>query len=143
MINPKYFNQYLLPCYQEVSNAIHDWGGKFILHTDGDITTLLDFIVESGFDGLQCLELPYVDPFLVKKKVGDKLCLSGNIDTRHILVDAPKKEVEQAVQNAIKAMGHGGGFMISPANFHPGISIKQLKWMIEATKKFGVYPLKS
>jgi len=141
MINPKYFNKYLLPRYQEVSNTIHDWGGKYILHTDGDVTSLLDFIVESGFDGLQCLEPPFVDPVLVKNKVGDKLCLSGNIDTRHILVDATKNEVVEAVKNAIKAMGYGGGFMLSPANFHPGISVDRLKWMIEAARTFGVYPL--
>ena len=143
MINPKYFDKYLLPRFQEVSNAIHEWGGKFILHTDGDITSLLDFIVESGFDGLQCLELPYVDPLIVKKKVGDKLCLSGNIDTRHVLVDGSQEEVEQAVQNAIQAMGYGGGFMLSPANFHPGISVERLKWMIQAANKYGRYPLKN
>jgi len=141
MMSPKYFNKYLLPRYQEVSEAIHDWGGKFILHTDGDITSQLDFIVESGFDGLQCLEPPWVDPYLVKKKVGDKLCLSGNIDTKRILVDATKQEVEQAVANAINAMGKGGGFMISPANFHPNMTVDRLKWMIEAANKLGVYPL--
>jgi uroporphyrinogen decarboxylase len=141
MINPKYFNQYLLPCYQEVAETIHNWGGKYILHTDGDITSLLDFIVESGFDGLQCLEPPLVDPYLVKKKIGDKLCLSGNIDTRYILVKAQKEEVIQAVKEAIKALGSGGGFMLSPANFHPEISVDRLKWMIEATKTFGAYPL--
>ena len=141
MMSPKYFNKYLLPRYQEVSEAIHDWGGKYILHTDGDITSQLDFIVESGFDGLQCLEPPWVDPYLVKKKVGDKLCLSGNIDTKSILVDATKQEVEQAVANAINAMGKGGGFMISPANFHPNITVDRLKWMIEAANNLGVYPL--
>ncbi|MFX0071483.1 MAG: uroporphyrinogen decarboxylase family protein [Candidatus Hermodarchaeota archaeon] len=141
MINPKYFNEYLLPCYQEVADQIHDWGGKYILHTDGDITTLLDFIVESRFDALQCLELPFVDPYYVKKQVGDKLCLIGNIDTKHILVDATKEEVEIAVTEAIKALGQGGGFMISPSNFHPEISIDRLKWMVEYTKKIGSYPL--
>jgi len=77
----------------------------------------------------------------VKKKVGDKLCLSGNIDTKYILVDASKTEVEHAVKDAISAMGHGGGFLISPANFHPAMSPKRLKWMIDAANKFGVYPL--
>ncbi|MFW9873486.1 MAG: uroporphyrinogen decarboxylase family protein [Candidatus Thorarchaeota archaeon] len=139
MINPNYFDQYLLPCYQEVSEAIHQWGGKYILHSDGDISSLLDFIVKSGFDGLQCLEPPFVDPRLVKRKVGDKLCLSGNIDTRHILVNGTKEEVEKAVLEAIKTLGQGGGFMLSPANFHPGISVERLKWMITATRKYGVY----
>jgi len=142
MINPKYFDKYLLPRYQEVSDAIHGWGGKYILHTDGDVTDLLDFIVDSRFDGLQCLELPWVDPHMIKKKVGDKLCLSGNIDTRYTLVKANKDEVENAVKDAISALGKGGGFMLSPSNFHPSMSVERLKWMIEAGIKFGSYPLK-
>ncbi len=141
LINPKYFDQYVKPCLQEVADAIHDWGGKYILHTDGDITTLLDFIVDCRFDGLQCLEPPLVDLDLVKKKVGDKLCLSGNIDTRHVLVKGTKEEVYNAVKYAIKKLAPGGGFMVSPANFHPEISIECLKWMIEATIKYGKYPL--
>ena len=141
IVNPKYYDKYLLPCYQEVTNAVHEWGGKILLHTDGDITNLLDFIVESGFDGLQCLELPHVNPILIKKKVGDKLCLSGNIDTKYILVKATKAEVEKAVLDAINAMGKGGGFMLSPSNFHPQISVDRIKWMIDAVNRFGVYPL--
>jgi hypothetical protein len=31
--------------------------------------------------------------------------------------------------------------MISPANFHPQISVERLRWMIEAANKFGKYPL--
>ncbi|TFG05518.1 MAG: hypothetical protein EU539_09205 [Promethearchaeota archaeon] len=141
MINPKYFDEYLLPCYQKVADAIHDWGGKYILHTDGDITNMLDFIIESRFDALQCLELPLVDPYYVKKQVGDKLCLIGNMDTKHVLVSATKEEVENAVKDAIKALGPGGGFMISSSNFHPGISADRLKWMVEFTLKYGEYPL--
>jgi uroporphyrinogen decarboxylase len=142
LINPKYFDQYVKPCLQEVADAIHEWGGKYILHTDGDITTLLDFIVECRFDGLQCLEPPLVDLDLVKKKVGDKLCLSGNIDTRYVLVKGTKEEVTSAVKEAIKKLGYGGGYMLSPSNFHPDMSVERLKWMIEATKEFGTYPLK-
>jgi len=142
LINPKYFDQYAKPCLQEVADAIHDWGGKYILHTDGDITTLLDFIVDCRFDGLQCLEPPLVDLDLVKKKVGDKLCLSGNIDTKHVLVNGTKEEVTDAVKEVIKKLGHGGGYMLSPANFHPHMSVKRIKWMIEAGKEFGTYPLK-
>ena len=137
----KNFNEYLLPHYQEVAEQIHEWGGKYMLHTDGDVTNLLDFIIDSGFDGLQCLEPPLVDLYDVKKKVGDKLCLSGNIDTRHILVKSSKEEVIEAVKHAIKALGPNGGAMISPANFHPQMSVDRLRWMIEAANKFGKYPL--
>lgn len=141
LINPKYINQYVLPCMKRVTEAVHEWGGKIIFHSDGDITSLLDFIVEAGFDGLHCLEPPYVDLNLVKKKVGNKLCLLGNIDTSHILVKGTQKEVEEAVIYAIKTLGPRGGYMLSPSNSHPAMTHQRIKWMIEATHTYGVYPL--
>ncbi|MHA1149155.1 MAG: uroporphyrinogen decarboxylase family protein [Promethearchaeota archaeon] len=141
LINPKYIDRYVLPHMQQVIEAVHEWGGKIIFHSDGDITSLLDFVVEAGFDALHCLEPPYVDLDLVKKKVGDKLCLLGNIDTAHVLVKGTKDEVEKAVKFAIKKLGPGGGYILSPSNSHPLMKYQQIKWMIEATKKFGVYPL--
>ena len=141
LINPIYIEKYVKPCMKRVTEAVHNWGGKIIFHSDGDITSLLDFIVESGFDALHCLEPPYVDLKLVKKKVGKKLCLLGNIDTSYILVNGTKKEVEDAVKYAIKTLGPGGGFMLSPSNSHPAMSYERIKWMIEATKKYGKYPL--
>lgn len=142
LINPKYVDQYILPCMKRVTEAVHSWGGKIIFHSDGDITSMLDFVVEAGFDGLHCLEPPYVDLNFVKKKVGDKLCLLGNIDTTHILVDGTRKEVEDAVKYAIKSLGPGGGYILSPSNSHPAMSYQRIQWMVEATKKYGEYPLR-
>ncbi|MHA1730126.1 MAG: uroporphyrinogen decarboxylase family protein [Promethearchaeota archaeon] len=145
LINPKYITEYVLPSYRKLTEEVHSWGEdcKIIFHSDGDITSILDFIVDSGFDALHCLEpTSNVDAAYVKRKVGDKLCLLGNIDTMHVLTEGTKKEVETAVKDVIKAAGHGGGFILSPSNSHPTISVQNLKWMIEETKKSGIYPLK-
>ena len=69
----------------------------------------------------------------------NKLCFLGNIDTSHILVDGTKQEVENAVKYAIKTLGPDGGLIISPTNTHPAMNLKQIKWMLEAVKKFGTY----
>ncbi|MHA1130850.1 MAG: uroporphyrinogen decarboxylase family protein [Candidatus Helarchaeota archaeon] len=140
-MSPKIFIQLLQPCYQRLTENIHERGGKVILHTDGQITPLLEFIVECGFDGLHCLEpAAGVDLSHVKKKVGDKLCLFGNIDT-HLLSIGNKEEVEATVKKAIKAAGPGGGFVVSPENMLHTVRVEALQWMVEATHKFGKYPL--
>lgn len=142
MMSPKKFYEVLLPAYKMITDAVHERGGKIVLHTDGRVTQLLDFVVDCGFDGLHSLEpTAGVDLAFVKKKVGDKLCLMGNIDVAHILVDATKEEVYDAVKYAIKTGGPGGGFVVSAANMHPGVNVPNLRWMVEATKEFGTYPL--
>ncbi|MFX0018075.1 MAG: uroporphyrinogen decarboxylase family protein [Promethearchaeota archaeon] len=142
MMNPKKFNELLLPAYKTITDAVHERGGKIVLHTDGQITPLLDFIIGCGFDGLHSLEpTANVDLALVKKKVGDKLCLLGNIDVAHVLTYGTKQEVYDAVKYAIKTAGPGGGFIVSAANMHPAIKVPNLRWMVKATKEFGKYPL--
>ena len=32
--------------------------------------------------------------------------------------------------------------ILSPSNSHPAMSYQRIKWMVEATKKFGEYPLR-
>ena len=143
MMSPKKFTELLLPAYRIITDTVHERGQKIVLHTDGHVTPLLDFVVNCGFDGLQSLEpTAGVDLALVKKKVGNKLCLMGNIDVAHDLVYGTKDEVYNAVKYAIKTGGPGGGFMVSAANMHPGVKVNNLKWMVEATKKYGEYPLK-
>ncbi len=142
LLNPKYINEYVLPCMKRVTDEIHKLGGKIIFHSDGDITCLLDFIVSSGFDAVHCLEPPYVKLDPLKKKYGEKLSFLGNIDTSHVLVSGTKREVEDAVKFAIKNLGQDGGLIISPTNTHPAMNLKQIVWMIEATKKYGIYPSK-
>jgi uroporphyrinogen-III decarboxylase len=142
MMSPKKFRELLLPAYQIITDTVHEGGGKIVLHTDGQVTPLLDFVVDCRFDGLQSLEpTAGVDLAYVKKKVGDKLCLMGNIDVAHDLVYGTKDEVYNSVKYAIKMGGPGGGFMVSAANMHPGVKLDNLKWMVEATKKFGDYPI--
>jgi len=142
MMSPKKFRDVLLPAYQIITDAVHERGGKIVLHTDGQVTPLLDFVVDCGFDGLHSLEpTAGVDLALVKKKVGDKLCLMGNIDVAHDLVYGTKEEVFNSVKYAIKTAGPGGGFIVSAANMHPSVKVDNLRWMVEATKEFGNYPI--
>lgn len=142
MMSPKKFYELLLPAYQIITDAVHEGGGKIVLHTDGQITPLLDFVIDCGFDGLHSLEpTAGVDLSLVKKKVGDRLCLMGNIDVAHALTYGTKQEVYDEVKYAIKTAGPGGGFIVSAANMHPAVKVDNLKWMVEATRKFGNYPI--
>ncbi|MDY6796663.1 MAG: uroporphyrinogen decarboxylase family protein [Actinomycetota bacterium] len=77
----------------------------------------------------------------VKEMVGDRLCLTGNVDITHVLVDAGKEEVYEAVRCSIEDAGSGGEYTLSPTNSHTSIDAQCLAWMLEAVEKYGRYPL--
>jgi uroporphyrinogen decarboxylase len=77
----------------------------------------------------------------VKEMVGDRICLMGNIDITHILVDATRDEVFGAVEQAICDAGKGGGYILAPTNTHSDMNLERLRWMVEAVHEYGRYPL--
>jgi uroporphyrinogen decarboxylase len=142
MINPRLMKELYGDSFCRITETAHKLGMKIIVHSCGRVYDLLEWWADCGFDGVHALEpTAGVELAKVKEMVGDRMCLIGNIDITHILVDASREEVFEAVRTAIAAAGKGGGYMIAPTNSHPDISLERLGWMLEATEKYGHYPL--
>ena len=142
MINPKLMKELYNDSFCRITETAHKLGMKIIVHSCGRVYDLLEWWADCGFDGVHALEpTAGVELAKVKEMVGDRMCLIGNMDITHILVDASKDEVFEAVRKSIADAGAGGGYMIAPTNSHHDISLERLEWMMEATEKYGHYPL--
>jgi len=112
-----------------------------VRHSDGNLWSLLDDLLASGYDGLNPLE-PHAGMALNKVKAycGDRICLLGNIDCIELLPDGTPQQVDSAVKQAIEDAADGGGLIICSSNsLHPGVNPDNCIAMFEATKKYGSY----
>lgn len=76
----------------------------------------------------------------VKRMVGERVCLVGNIDCAHLLPHGTPEQVEQAVIQAIRDAGEGGGYILSSSNsIHSSVNPANFVAMIEAAHKHGAY----
>ncbi len=76
----------------------------------------------------------------MKRLVGDRICLIGNIDCGELLSHGTPEQVDQAVKQAIEDGSPGGGFMLSSSNsIHSSVNPANYVAMIEAGRKYGVY----
>jgi hypothetical protein len=142
MLNPKMMEELYGDSLRRITETAHSLGMKIVIHSDGNLYPLLEWYADCGVDGVQSLE-PTAGMELAKAKemAGDRLCLIGNVDITHILVDADKDEVFEAVRKSIQDAGSGGGYIISPTNTHPGMDPERMRWMKEAAEEYGSYPL--
>jgi len=142
MLNPRLMDELYGDSFRRITETAHTVGMKIVVHTDGMVYPLLPWFADCGFDGVHSLEpTAGVELAQVKEMVGDRLCLLGNLDITHILVDASREEVFEAVRASIRAAGAGGGYIIAPTNSHPAMDVKHLRWMLEAVEQYGRYPL--
>jgi len=142
MINPKLHKELYTDSFMRITETAHKLGMKIVVHSCGNVYKLLEWFADCGFDGVHALEpTAGIELEKVKEMVGDRMCLVGNMDITHILVDASKEEVFEEVKRLIRVAGPGGGYMIAPTNSHHAISIERLEWMLEAVEEYGHYPL--
>lgn len=142
MINPRQMKELYTDPYSRIAETAHKCGMKIIVHSCGRVYDLLEWWADCGFDAVHALEpTAGIEIAKVKEMVGDRMCIIGNIDITHILVDATRDEVYDDVKRHVADAGTGGGYMVAPTNSHPGMTLENLQWMIEATKKYGRYPL--
>lgn len=78
MFSPRHFRTLIKPHLERVISAIHEEGGLVIKHSDGDIWSLLEMIIEAGADAINPLEpVAGMDIAKVKALYGDRVCLVG------------------------------------------------------------------
>lgn len=85
---------------------------------------------------------PDVDPAFAKAKVGDQMCLLGNLAPAGVLKEGTPEEVEEACRQVLEKAMAGGGFILgssgSVARFTP---LENLEAMVSACEKYGRYPV--
>ena len=143
VMNPNILDELFGPPYTRLTKAVHDRGGKILIHSCGDNTKIFDLFIKWGFDGGHAYEnTSNVDIAYEKKVHGDKFTIVGGVGIDYILTERSKpEEVEDEVQRLIKICAPGGRFIIGSVHDHPDIDVEKLRVMIEATKNYGKYPI--
>ena len=66
----------------------------------------------------------YCNLMRLKKKVGDRLCLLGNIDM-DIMTRGTEKDVAELVIKNLRNIAPGGGYMVGASNSVPEVLLHQ------------------
>lgn len=143
LISPQMWKAQVYPHFKKLVGNFKRIGLKVIKHSDGDLSSILDELVDSGIDCLDPIDpLGNMDMGEMKQRFGDKIALKGNVDCVQTLVNKPLEDVEREVIECIRKGAAGGGMIISTSNtVHKGINPQNYLYFLECVKKYGKYPL--
>lgn len=143
-LSPKHWRRYVYPHLKDVTETFHKRGVLVLVHSDGNILSLLDMIAEAGVDGIHSLEpAAGINLSKVKEKIGDRLCLIGNIDVSNLLPYGTRKQVEIEVRKAIVAAAPGGGYILSTCSAPTdACTPENYSAYIQTGRKYGKYTSK-
>ncbi len=137
MISPSMYGKWAFPYEKKFFDAINPLclrhGAASILHICGNMTPVLDRMADTG---AQIIEIDTaVSLAEAKVRVGDRVCLMGNIHPTAVLLQGTPDEVAAACASAIADAGEGGGFILgSGCEVPPYAPQANLKAMVAAAR---------
>jgi uroporphyrinogen decarboxylase len=141
MIDPKLFREYVFPWYEELGALAKKQGLLFFFHSDGNIWPILDDLISIGFDAIHPIDPTSMDIREVKRKVGSKLGIMGNIST-DLLSRGTPEEIRKITRETIRDVAPGGGYALGSGNSVPNWArFENYQAMREAALQFGKYPI--
>lgn len=148
------FDEFVFPYDKAVNDVIHQHGGRVRAHCHGNCMDFLVKMSAMGIDAIEPLEpVPFGDVDLAeaKRRVGDRMLLSGNVPSQSFL-SMSREDVREWIRGALRDGAPGGGFTLRTTGGHAATnSVKNRDQMlkifgnieayIDAALEFGQYPL--
>lgn len=137
MISPERWAQDLLPYYKEICGMIRDAGMHAIIHSDGDVTTLVPYLKQAGFEGLQGWE-GGASPAIIREKHPDFVTIGwGDVGQ---IPFWNKAEIEQHAKSILDALKENRHLVMGPSTvIFEKMPIDNIRHFIDCIKKHGVY----
>jgi len=127
-VSPQTYESIILPREKRLVDAIRDAGAYVKLHICGNITHLLDGIAELNADIVDVDHM--VDISTVRRKLGDKVAISGNIDPAAGVRSGTPESIRQTMLDAYQQAGNP--FMVNAGcEIPPGTPPENLKALCE------------
>ncbi len=117
MHSPQTHREFVLAAFQDLCDRVHAKGCLLHVHCHNRLDALLEDFAEVGWDVLHPLEPPPMGDIVLadaKRRIGDRVCLEGNIQIGD-LYGTPTDTVVEIVAQAMRDGSPGGGFILCPS----------------------------
>lgn len=138
IMGPDRFKTFILPGLVRQVEAVHARDGYFVKHTDGNVWSILDMLVDAGIDGWHGIQPSIgMDLKLLKERYGEKLCFFGGVNCETLVAGTPE-QIRTEVKYAVEHAGAGGGLVITCGNvLQPGTLLENYLEARQAVRDYG------
>ncbi len=139
-LRPEWFEEFVTPYLARLIRGYRQQGHYVIKHTDGNIMPILDQLLEGKPHALHSLDPQgEVDLAVVKKQVGDQVCLIGNVNCG-LLDSGTDEECVASAHYALKSGMPGGGYIFSTSNcVYTGMALSRYELILDLWRREGNY----
>lgn len=136
MISPGLFREHIKPLYQRMLEPVRKAGKIIHMHSDGDIRTLVDDIIEGGVDIINLQDLVNGVDWIGKKFRG-RTCVDLDIDRQKITPFGTPAEIDAHVRHCIETIGCPEGGLMLIYGLYPGVPLENAAALMDAMTRYA------
>ncbi|WP_319586121.1 uroporphyrinogen decarboxylase family protein [uncultured Desulfobulbus sp.] len=142
MYSPKHIRRYLLPRMKKMMELTKQHGSFVFHHTDGAAREIIPDLVETGIEVLNPIQwrCPGMEREGLKRDFGSRIAFHGGVDNQYTIPFGTVDEVRQEVQDNIRILGDGGGYILAPCHNIQSVGpAENVVALYEAGYEYGWY----
>ena len=117
MMSPSIFEELYFPLYSEFCSYVHSKGMHVFLHSCGDNTLLMDYLIRAGLDVFHPVQKGCMDEADTVARFGKKISFLAGVDVQSLLPTGSREEIKLGVRKLIDTMYKSeGGLLLAAGN---------------------------
>jgi len=138
MLSPEQFRKYIHPLYQRLMKPAREQGCIVHMHSDGDIRTLADDLVDGGVEVINLQDLVNGIDWIADK-FGGKVCIDLDIDRQEITPRGTPEQIDDLIREEGEKLGSRQGGLMMIYGLYPGVPIENVKAVMDAMEKYSTH----
>lgn len=135
IMSPEVWRRMIKPGEKQEYDLIKKYGKDVIVHSCGNITKIMDDLVELGLDVLNPIQPECMDIYKIKETYGDALTFFGGISTQQTLPYGTPADVRKESEKVIEGMSKNGGYITGPSQeIQTDVPYENVKALIDTAK---------
>jgi uroporphyrinogen decarboxylase len=138
MLSPGHFRRYIQPSYRRLMAPVREAGMVVHAHSDGDIRSLADDMLDCGIDAINLQDLVNGVDWIAAHLKG-RVCLDLDIDRQSITRFGPPAEIDRLIREEVATLGSAVGGLMMIYGLYPGVPLKNVGALMEAMQRYATY----
>jgi hypothetical protein len=138
MLSPDNFRTYIKPLYSTLMKPARDCGCIVHMHSDGDIRSLLDDILECGVDVINLQDSVNGIEWIAHHIAG-RVCIDLDIDRQHVTPQGTPQEIDSLIREEVSRLGSKQGGLMMIYGLYPGVPIENVNALMDAMERYATF----
>lgn len=138
MLSPAQFRTFIKPSYERLMKPARERGIIVHMHSDGDIRTLADDLIEGGVQVINLQDLVNGIDWIAGTFAG-KVCIDLDVDRQEIVPRGTPAAIDALVREAVEKLSCREGGLMMIHGWYPGVPLANVRALMDAMERYAGY----